>query len=223
MYILRMECAHRCVVVVVLGVLIGLASVAWSQPGADEGLQIQIDCRFVDFAPGVFPAKEIVTTIFPIRRLHKALIEEKAAVVWNPCIACPSNQWVTVTFHIDIPVVITEYDENGQRILSETEQMDDGDFLRVKPVLLEDGKVAMDIEIRFTTCVDIVTDPEGQIIPIAVTQVIRTSAIVPDRKTVTIRCGHLGELLWPSRAEAQAALEGEPRETLIMITPKLIK
>jgi len=224
MYILRMERTHRYAAVVVLGILMGLASVAWSQPAANQGPQIQIDCRFVDFAPGVFPAKEIVTTNITQAWLAKAeQIEGKATVVWHPCIACPSNQWVTVTFPIDIPVVITEYDENGQRILSETEQMDEGDFLRVKPVLLEDGKVAMDIEIRFTTSVDTVTDPEGQIVPIMVTQVIRTSVIVPDRKRVTIRCGRLGELLWPSRAEAQAALEGEPRETLIIVTPKVIK
>lgn len=236
MYILRIECTDRYAVVVVLGVLMGLASVAWSQPRddrpqrppggqppADQGPQIEIVCRFVDFAPEAFPAKEIVTARSPITRLAKAQSEGKAEVRWAVHVLCASNQWAEVRFHTGIPVVITEYDEHGQRIPSETDERDVKDFLRVKPVLLEDGEIAMDLQVHFTTSANSVTGPEGQIVPIVVTQVIRTSVIVPDQKRVTIRCGRLGELLWPFPAEAEAGVEREPRETLVMITPKVVK
>jgi type II secretory pathway component GspD/PulD (secretin) len=164
----------------------------------------------------------------------------RATVVNAPHVTCPNNQYAEVSFSTEIPyyVATTEYNQFGQRIATsvdwETTTVENS--LMVMPRINADDTVTIELYPILEDQVGEVVGPNGEAMPIIVSQEVSTTVTVADGDTIVLgglirknetytyqntpllsKLPVIGKLFRSRRARASNS------ELLIFVTPRIIR
>jgi type II secretory pathway component GspD/PulD (secretin) len=164
----------------------------------------------------------------------------RATVINAPHVTCPNNQYAEVAFYTTIPyyVATTEYNQFGQRISTtvDWEETEVENSLMVLPRINADDTVTIELYPVLEDQVGEVVGPNGETMPIIVSQEVATTVTVPDGDTVVLgglirknetftyqntpllsKLPIIGKLFRSKRARSSNS------ELLIFVTPRIIR
>lgn len=164
----------------------------------------------------------------------------RATVVNAPHVTCPNNQYAEVSFSTEIPyyVATTEYNQFGQRIATsvdwETSVVENS--LAVLPRINADDTITIELYPILEDQVGEVVGPNGETMPIIVSQEVSTTVTVADGDTIVLgglirkneaytfqntpllsKLPVIGKLFRSKRARSSNS------ELLIFVTPRIIR
>jgi type II secretory pathway component GspD/PulD (secretin) len=164
----------------------------------------------------------------------------RAVVVNAPHVTCPNNQYAEVSFSTEIPyyVATTEYNQFGQRIATqvdwETTAVENS--LMVLPRINADDTITIELYPILEDQVGEVVGPNGETMPIIVSQEVSTTVTVADGDTIVLgglirkneaytyqntpllsKLPVIGKLFRSKRAQSSNS------ELLIFVTPRIIR
>ena len=154
------------------------------------GPEIQIACKFVQIERDPDKPLDIDWTDKPEVMLRKLLTEGRAQVINAPRVTTTNNVPAEIDFSTEIPYfyATTEYDRFGNRtvVYDKTDTVTTCQWLSVKPLILADGSIQMDVDFRLDEQVGTVVGPDGTVLPVVTTRSGNTTVRVSDGETVVI-------------------------------------
>ncbi len=116
--------------------------------------------------------------------------EGRATVINAPHVTCPNNQYAMISFYTTIPYYTstTEYNQFGQRIASEVEweELEVENTLEVVPRINADDTITIEVYPILENQVGEVVGPNGETMPIIVSQEVMTTVTVADGDTIVM-------------------------------------
>jgi len=166
--------------------------------------------------------------------------EGRATVINAPHVICPNNQFATISFYTTIPYYTstTEYNQFGQRIATEIEweEAEIENTLEVVPRINADDTITIELYPILEDQVGEVIGPNGESMPIIVSQEVMTTVTVADGDTIVMgglirkdesytyqntpllsKLPIIGKLFRSKRTRSSNS------ELLIFVTPKIIR
>jgi len=166
--------------------------------------------------------------------------EGRATVINAPHVICPNNQFASISFYTEIPYYTstTEYNQFGQRIATEIEweEATIENTLEVVPRINADDTITIELYPVLEDQIGEVIGPNGESMPIIVSQEVQTTVTVADGDTIVLgglirkdesythqntpllsKLPIIGKLFRSKRARSSNS------ELLIFVTPRIIR
>ncbi len=166
--------------------------------------------------------------------------EGRATVINAPHVICPNNQFAMISFYTTIPYYTstTEYNQFGQRIATEIEweEAEIENTLEVMPRINADDTITIVLFPLLEDQIGEVIGPNGESMPIIVSQTVETTVTVADGDTIVLgglirkdesytyqntpllsKLPIIGKLFRSKRARSSNS------ELLIFVTPRIIR